>query len=271
MINEIIKIDRLMGMSYRMLLRHSSNKDIKILNKVDKYLEHYCKYSEISPSVAVQIIGKFQEKYADDVKEYINTGSYPHESNNTDGNIFKLTREEYDIVLICSVLTSRHRLKIISSIASALVSKQSVAVIGVGSGVELLFVNAKNIDAFDLSISSFVKMKFNGINLYENKFESVKNKYDTIFAVEILEHLNNPFSLLKEIHSSLKLRGKCIFTTTTNVPQFDHLYDFKIAELKFFIKDIGFKIVKHDIVKHDSKFQKIDAFNEFFIVEKVDA
>ena len=167
-------------------------------------------------------------------------------------------------------MTSKHRLQIISSIKSISAVNQQVAMIGIGSGVELLFVNSKNIDAYDLSISNFVNAKFNSINLYESEFKSNKDKYDLIFAIEILEHLSNPFLLLNEIHSSLKTRGRCVLTVTTNVPQFDHLYDFKIEGFIEKLNEIGFVIVKSNKFKHKYDFQKIDPFNTFFIIEKID-
>jgi SAM-dependent methyltransferase len=37
--------------------------------------------------------------------------------------------------------------------------------------------------------------------------------FDLVCAVEILEHLDNPHFLIKEIHRVLKHRGKCIITT----------------------------------------------------------
>ena len=181
-----------------------------------------------------------------------------------------LTREEYDVVLLCSILTSHHRYEIINLINLIPSHDQKIAVIGVGSGVELLFINSSNttIDAYDLSISNFAKKSFSNVNFFEHEFKSSENYYDVVYAIEILEHLNNPFELLRVIYDSLRIGGKCIFTTTTNVPQFDHYYDFEVKELVAELGEIGFRISEYRVIKHESKFDNIDSSNAFFIVEK---
>ena len=168
-------------------------------------------------------------------------------------------------------MTAKHRHKIVSMIDAVELNGQSVAIIGVGSGVELLFINAhgENIDAYDLSISKFAKLFFGKVNFYEKKFEFNKNQYDTVFAIEILEHIENPIALLKDIYCSLNNKGRCVFTVTTNVPQFDHLYDFNIKNFVIELKLMGFEILECTTIVHDLNFNKIKASNTFFIVRKI--
>jgi hypothetical protein len=266
MIVHLSKIDRLFGLSHRLLLKNNTT-NIKIINKVENFLEKYCYFFNITPKEVASIVNKFQKRYAKDVKRYLDTGKYPHELNVDE---FLLSREEYDVVLLCSILTSSHRHKIINRINLMSLYDNKIAVIGVGSGVELLFINASNthIDAYDLSISDFAKKTFCNVNFFEHEFRSSNCNYNVVYAIEILEHLKNPFLLLREIYDSLAIGGKCVFTTTTNVPQFDHLYDFKVKELAIELSKIGFKISDYEILKHESNFANIDASNAFFIVEK---
>ncbi len=55
---------------------------------------------------------------------------------------------------------------------------------------------------------------------------AAKKKYDTIFAIELLEHLENPYEIMESFGRSLKKDGRLIITTARNVPQFDHLFNF---------------------------------------------
>jgi hypothetical protein len=267
MIESISKNDRLIGVLHRVLLKKIPNEQRSIQRKVDQFLEKYCTYAHFSSSEVASIVNRFQLRYSEDMKVFSDTGKYPHELNVEE---FQLSREEYDVVLICSILTAKHRHKIISMIDAVELKGQSVAVIGVGSGVELLFINThgENIDAYDLSISKFAKFFFGKVNFHEKKFEFSKNRYDTIFAIEILEHLENPIALLKDIYCSLNDKGKCIFTVTTNVPQFDHLYDFNIKNFVIELKLMGFEILECTTILHDLNFNKIKASNTFFIVRK---
>ena len=248
MIVQLSKIDRLFGLSHRLLLKNNPI-NIKIINRVDDFLEKYCSFFNITPKEVALIINKFQQRYTKDVKRFSDTGKYPYELNIDE---FSLTREEYDVVLLCSILTSLHRYKIINRINLIPSCDHKIAVIGVGSGVELLFISASNtyIDAYDLSISDFATKTFCNVNFFEHEFTSSNCNYDVVYAIEILEHLKSPFLLLREIYDSLVIGGKCIFTTTTNVPQFDHLYDFQIRELDSELKKIGFKISDYEILKH---------------------
>jgi 2-polyprenyl-3-methyl-5-hydroxy-6-metoxy-1,4-benzoquinol methylase len=267
MLKALAKIDRLFGLSHRMLLMSQRKKNIYILNKAENFLEKYLKFYKITALDAATIINKFRIRYLDDIDRYIKTGQYPYQYYKSKKN-FNLTRTEYDIVLISSVLTSKHRLKIMSYINSMCLIDRKVGVIGVGSGIELLYMNGNNINAFDLSISNFAKRNFNDVNFFESKFKSFNNNYDIIFAIEILEHLSNPFLLLNKLYNSLKPKGVAVLTTTTNFPQFDHLYDFKNKELIKKLKDMGFIIVKKIELKHESNFNKINTFNTFFILKK---
>lgn len=131
-------------------------------------------------------------------------------------------------------------------------------VVGVGSGLELVLLRNKfkNIDAYDLSISDFCKDKFSDLNLYEKKFSPrFRLKYDAIYAIELLEHLECPYEILSNFSQSLKKNGRLIVTTIRNVPQFDHLYNFSNEyEFEKNVKNLGFDILQKEVTKHNYVF-----------------
>jgi 2-polyprenyl-3-methyl-5-hydroxy-6-metoxy-1,4-benzoquinol methylase len=73
-------------------------------------------------------------------------------------------------------------------------------------------------------------------------FEPIE-KYDFITMGEVLEHVEDPISLLKRIGDFLNENGKLFITTPTNAPAIDHIYLFKNAkEIRDLINEAGFVI-----------------------------
>jgi SAM-dependent methyltransferase len=89
--------------------------------------------------------------------------------------------------------------------------------------------------------------------LEENRFPS--DTFDAVLASHLMEHLNNPAALLKEIHRILRPGGR-FFVTTPNIAGFqarlfrgrwrsaifDHLYLFSIKTLSRLLREQGFTI-----------------------------
>jgi 2-polyprenyl-3-methyl-5-hydroxy-6-metoxy-1,4-benzoquinol methylase len=68
-------------------------------------------------------------------------------------------------------------------------------------------------------------------------------KYDFITMGEVLEHVEDPISLLQKLGELLTENGRLYITTPTNAPAIDHIYLFKNAdEIRQLIKDAGFNI-----------------------------
>ena len=67
----------------------------------------------------------------------------------------------------------------------------------------------------------------------------------------------------------MKNGSKIICTTAKNIPQFDHLYNFK-SQINFEnkIKKIGFKIIFKKIILHNLDLQNIKSDNVFYIIKK---
>lgn len=71
------------------------------------------------------------------------------------------------------------------------------------------------------------------------------HKYDFITMGEVLEHVEDPVGLLKQLNFLLADNGKVFITTPTNAPAIDHIYLFKSAEdIRNVIHQAGFKIEK---------------------------
>jgi 2-polyprenyl-3-methyl-5-hydroxy-6-metoxy-1,4-benzoquinol methylase len=93
------------------------------------------------------------------------------------------------------------------------------------------------------------------VPLEENNFPP--ECFDTVLASHLIEHLNDPFSFLKEVNRILKKDGR-FFITTPNISGmqarlfrgrwrsaiFDHLYLFSIRTLSKMLKKAGFQIEK---------------------------
>ena len=137
----------------------------------------------------------------------------------------------------------------------------------VGSGHGLFFLKAlenlredTKFDIVDISSTSIkitksvINFFYKGerdINYYKkNVFDYKPNeKYDFITLGEVLEHVNNPKKLLKQLHFLLNPNGRVYMSTCVDCPSIDHIYHFKsIGEIEQLIKKSGFKIVRRNIL-----------------------
>jgi len=69
-------------------------------------------------------------------------------------------------------------------------------------------------------------------------------KFDYIVMNEVLEHLDNPESVLRKIHGMLDSKGRFFITTCANCPAIDHVYLYdSVAHIRKQIQESGFNIV----------------------------
>jgi 2-polyprenyl-3-methyl-5-hydroxy-6-metoxy-1,4-benzoquinol methylase len=79
----------------------------------------------------------------------------------------------------------------------------------------------------------------------------------------VLEHIEDPFILLKKITGLLGKNGICYITTPINAPMIDHIYLFNNEEeIRKLFNSAGLKILEEKIVisekvspKHAEKFK----------------
>lgn len=268
MINKLAKLDRAIKFQYDRVQKTNGRNHIHVLNLLNIYLTDYVNFYELSLDDTLKRYYTFVNRYINDLKFFEKTGLFPLQNKNN--HVFNIPRSTYDIFLILSSLLTKHRFEIMKNIYETETGSGNCLVVGVGSGLELVLLRNKfkNIDAYDLSMSDFCKKKFSDLNLYEKKFfPRFRLKYDAIYAIELLEHLECPYEILSNFSQSLKNNGRLILTTIRNVPQFDHLYNFSNEyEFETNAKSLGFDILQKEVIKHNYVFFKVDANNCFYIL-----
>jgi len=269
-IHELAKLDRAIKFQYDRVQKDNGRNHIQVLNILNAYLTQYVNFYRLSLDDTLKRYCTFVNRYVDDLKVFEKTGLFPFQNKNS--HVFDMPRCTYDIFLILSSLLQKHRFQIMKNIYETETDSGNCLIVGVGSGLELVLLSDKfkNIDAYDLSISDYCKHKFSDLNLFERKFsDTCKRKYDAIYAIELLEHLECPYEILSTFNQSLKKNGRLIVTTTRNVPQFDHLYNFSNEyEFENNTKNIGFDILQKEVIKHNYVFFKVGANNCFYILRK---
>jgi len=107
------------------------------------------------------------------------------------------------------------------------------------------------------------EIKIDNIKLFRGDFNQIDKKYDLILFLAVLEHLENPDEILKQINSKLKKGGKLILTTPDKRSQWilelmayklkiineeeirDHKHYFNKKELIEILEKTGFKNIEH--------------------------
>ena len=103
---------------------------------------------------------------------------------------------------------------------------KSLFEVGYGDGSFLTFLKSKWENNCDLSGIDFKLPKMShhldGINLFEGDFSTIKlnQTFDVIVMYQVLEHLQDPLTICKELHSMLKEDGILVI----EVPNWDSLW-----------------------------------------------
>jgi 2-polyprenyl-3-methyl-5-hydroxy-6-metoxy-1,4-benzoquinol methylase len=154
-----------------------------------------------------------------------------------------LWKQHYDILLYFN--------KVIRDNASRITNYMEV---GGGHGLYIseaidITGNNANYDVVDISATSLniakrliknEKVNFILSDIYDYEPEK---KYDFITMGEVLEHVENPVSLLQQLNRLLDKNGKLFITTPTNAPAIDHIYLFRNADdIRRVISEAGFDI-----------------------------
>jgi len=269
MIDEIIVNSPALFLQNRRLKRKLTQDERILYSMIDLYLASYIGFNASSAEDACKSVNRFCERYEADLNIYIDAGTYPCQGTH---NSIELSRTDYDLFLIASCLFTQHRFQIMRQLVSNLaLTFNRVLSIGIGSGLELELIkgNCQSVDAYDVSISDFAKHHHSEVIFHEQLFRGSGKLYNAIIALELLEHLSEPYDLLELFFDSLEKRGVVVCTTAKNVPQFDHLYNFvdqKDFEAK--VRHIGFSLEQTTVIPHNYHFYNIDANNVFYILRK---
>lgn len=245
-------------------------KSSPLYGEVALYLEKYSGFNHLDAEKTISIYTRYITAYNKHCKLFGKTGKYPPAQEIND---FSVSREEYDVVLMLSILFTQHRFRIMQLLTEQSKPVRNALYIGLGCGleIELTKANYSEIQAYDLSVNKFLFQQFPGIELKMERYRGQqKNHFDTIYLVELLEHLPNPFDLLATCYASLKKGGKILLTTATDIPQFDHVYNFKADHTDFeeAISKMGFSIVFKEMIPHHYLSIELNPCNHFYIIEK---
>jgi len=243
-----------------------------LMSKIADYTADYIVENSLDNPSIVNSYFKFIKSYNKDMKRFANTGKYPLEF---DSNRKAPERFDYDIILLFSCLFSEHRFRIMQLIEKITGTMHKGLFIGCGPGLEIELVknNIEELIAYDFSLNDFTIKKHPEVTFKEEYFDGKINhqKFDGIFLIELLEHLKDPYELLSGCIDSLSIGGRIILTTATNIPQFDHLYNFESShkEFELLLGDLGCKINYVEDIPHQRITIDIKAKNRFYVLEKI--
>ena len=268
-LEKISEREKIISFQLKRLNKTFSQEDFYLHECIETYLDQYCMHYKLQCEEILSRYMSFISQYEKDLKNYVLTGKYPYQIDKT--SRYVPDRITYDLFLIITALVTRHRFEIMTNISNLDLNKKRCLIIGVGAGLELLLINNADITAYDSTISDFVKNRFYKYKLNERTFSydcCCQDQFDTVIAIEILEHIDDPLAMIDGLKKIIPCKGQLVFTTATNVPQFDHLYNF--SNRKYFeniLSKRGFKIIKRKVIKHHYILSKTESNNVFYILE----
>jgi 2-polyprenyl-3-methyl-5-hydroxy-6-metoxy-1,4-benzoquinol methylase len=138
-----------------------------------------------------------------------------------------------------------------------LISVASYLEVGPGHGLYLvesikIFSHARfvavDISPISVRITESVLTNFTGYHdcqfLVKDVHDVEDEKFDYIVMCEVLEHLDDPQSIMLKIHKLLDENGHLFITTCANCPAIDHVYQYQCVEqIRAEIEESGFEIV----------------------------
>jgi len=269
MIEAIGRQDRRLRISHAEILKHASAADRSLAERIDRYIDIFCRLHGLSEQTFLREYHGFIARYTDDMKRFKETGRYPLEYDGAPAPA--PDRVAYDAALLLSVLVSGHRFQIFKALDELEFSLGRTAIIGAGPGLELHLLSgrAREIDVYDLTIDEVMARHHAGARFHRKAFERDTGHFDTVLAIELLEHVPEPYRLLEDCHAALEPEGRVVATTATNIPQFDHVFNFTSDDaFEDRARRIGFDIERKHSLVHAATFLDIGARNTFYVLRR---
>lgn len=129
---------------------------------------------------------------------------------------------------------------------------------GCGSGELLELIQCKYKIGIEINKFSQKKIKTKKI-LFASKLKNVKKgiKFDTIFALSVIDHLQDPIYVIKELIGKLKKNGQLIivirhdnkYQNQSNSTYKEHLYSWSLLSFNNLLNSIGLKSYEHGVIK----------------------
>lgn len=263
---DLLKASRKLELDHEIATTDAPESAARVRSATANFLEGYVAFNQVSQEAAVNSYMETIRRYVRDIRTFIATGKYPLE---LDPKQWDLARTDYDLFLILTILVTRHRCAIMEEIVKVSAPGRSL-VIGVGSGVELAFIQAPNGgDAYDLYINSFARQAFPQWKFHEKWYSPSDTRYGAVYAIELLEHLSEPYAFVADCHQSLAPGGRLVATTASDVPQFDHRYNFlSDEEFEQQVCGLGFELETKRLIPHEYLRTEIRARNVFYVFRK---
>jgi hypothetical protein len=257
----LLKSSRKLELEYELATSKVSDSAARVMSAAANFLEGYAAFNHITQETALDSYLKTNHHYVQDIQKFIATGKYPLE---IDPKQWDLGRTDYDLSLILSILMAPHRRVIMEEIVKTSVPGRPL-VIGVGSGIELGFIHAaEGGDAYDLYINGYARQTYPQWSFHEELYHPSGRLYEAVYAIELIEHLAEPYALIADCGESLKPGGRFITTTASNVPQFDHRYNFVSDEdFERQVEVLGFALESKRVIPHEYGLMNIRASNVF--------
>jgi len=141
--------------------------------------------------------------------------------------------------------------------------KTKILDVGCGNGSNMAFIKKKfnpEIYGIEPSKKAVNEGQKNGLNIYNGTLNDYKTnqKFDIIYLLHVIEHLDNPKETLTKIMHLLKPNGKLVIGTpnTNSLERFlfrkywdgwdtpRHIYMFQPKTIKYLLNCVGFKDIK---------------------------
>lgn len=259
---ELIKVDRKLELDYEYACDDAPETAGQVRAIAENYLEGYTAFNKITRETVLSSYAETVRRYANDIRVFVETGKYPLELNREQP---LLSRIDYDLFLILTILVTKHRCAIMEELTKLSVADNAL-VIGVGSGVELSFLgHPRENDAYDLYVNPYARSAFPQWSFREELYRPGEKHYSAIYAIELLEHLEQPYEFLADCRESLLPDGRLVVTTATNVPQFDHRFNFVSDEdFESRAAALGLKVDYKHVIPHAYPRTNIGARNVFY-------
>lgn len=269
MLSDIFHRDRRLSLANERL-RLNSPSYPEVAEIIDTLLSAYAAHHHMSPANIVAAYDDFARLFARHLEHFRQHRQYPLEYA-APATIDRIT---YDVSLLLSCVVNSARFHITEKLLRSLQQqsgKSDFLVVGCGAGLELEIIQRtghyQRVVAYDADISDFVRQRFSGFDLRQQEFDHScpVNNIDTAFAIEILEHVDDPIALMKNIVSALKPGGICLCTTATDLPQFDHRYNFtNIPLFQQQLQSLGFSLLETHTFIQPYPFQGTESRNDWF-------
>ena len=232
-------------------------------NKYNQYLENNQKTIDFGIDCYLKMIDDMLEQRFKFIREgkYANS-SFDDVEKRIYGNPEIMTYHMHGLVLAQFLWFDQYEriLFFIQNIGKFAKNGKKYLEIGGGHGLYMneavnLLIDIEKFDLVDISESSLELAKgiidSKKVNYFlKNIFDFREDEtYDFITMGEVLEHVEEPLSLLNKINQLLNVDGVCYITTPINAPMIDHIYLFHNEnEIREMLNEAGFTIIEERIV-----------------------